>query len=159
MGYMERSTWNSFHVSSNVLYFVYVNLMEDFPQNSSSIFCSPMYLSFVDKLVYGELPSLYNSVVNGWVSLYVLVLGRADISVAFFGRRHKDKQYLCLSPLVTPLSLCCLSNFFFFEFYLWLLTCGAILKFINHVVSSFKKSTKWLLLVGCVVSYDQLCCL
>ena len=51
---MERSTWNSFHVSSNMSYFVYVNLMEDFPQNSPSIFWSSMYLLSVDKLVYGE---------------------------------------------------------------------------------------------------------
>ena len=82
MGCMMRSTWNSFPVSSNKSYFVYVNLMENFPQNSPSIIWSSMYLSSVDKLIYGGLPSLYNSAINGRVFLYVLVLGLVDISLA-----------------------------------------------------------------------------
>ena len=74
MGYMERCMWNSFHVLYNMSYFTYVNLMEDFPQNSPSIICSFMYLSSVDHLVYRELPMLYNLVINGRVGIILAAL-------------------------------------------------------------------------------------
>ena len=54
-----------FQVSCNVSYFAYVSLIENFPQNSPSIIWSSMHLSSIDHLVYRELPSLYNLVING----------------------------------------------------------------------------------------------
>ena len=66
--------WNSFLVLYNMSYFTYVNLMEDFPQNSPSIICSFMYLSSVDHLVYRELPMLYNLVINGRVGIILAAL-------------------------------------------------------------------------------------
>ena len=163
MGYMERCMWNSFLVLYNMSYFTYVNLMEDFPQNSPSIICSFMYLSSVDHLVYRELPMLYNPVINGRVgiilaALWTMTHGRVILSV--------NPHQLPPCPYVVCQSINFFfffnfefSNFWIFEFRIWLLTCSIILRFINHVISSFKKSATCFLLVGRVVSYDQLCCL
>ena len=84
MGYMGRRMWNFFHVLCNVSYFAHVNLMEDFLQNSPSMIHSSIYMSFIDTLVYGELPSPHDLVVHVQVFLCLLVLGRADIISSMF---------------------------------------------------------------------------
>ena len=65
-------------------YFAHVNLMEHFLQNSLSMIHSSIYMSFVDTLVYGELPSPHDLVVHVQVFLCLLVLGRADIISSMF---------------------------------------------------------------------------
>ena len=64
MGNMERCIWNFFHVLCNVLNFAYVNLTEDFLQNSPSMIHLSMYMSSVDTLIYGEFPLLHDLVVH-----------------------------------------------------------------------------------------------
>ena len=70
-GYIEHSMRNSFHISSNVSYFVYLNLMEDFQQNLPSVSCWSMYLPSIDILVYGELPSLAVWLGRLWTSVFI----------------------------------------------------------------------------------------
>ena len=84
--------WNFFHVSCNVSYFAYVNLIEDFLQNSLSMILLSIYMSSVDTLFHVIVVPLQVSIsfsslqrnIKYWVSHWANLNG-AHISVLVKG--------------------------------------------------------------------------
>ena len=162
IGYMRLCTWNFFHVSCNVSYFAYVNLMEDFSWNSPSVIHSSVFMLSLNILVHGEFPSWPNSVVYGRISLCVLVLGRAKVVSSMLWMTKQGWIILGTHPHQLPPCPCviCQSELLLF---FWI-PCLIVdmwhnPRYFNHVVSSFKKNAMWLLLVGHVVSHAKIYCL
>ena len=107
MGCMGHRTWNFFHISCNVSHLAHVNLMEYFLQNSPSIIHSSMYMSSIDTLVYGELPSWHDLVVDGRVPLCVLTLRQADMISSVFWTTTQGQITLSTYPHHNQLKMKC----------------------------------------------------
>ena len=93
-----------------------------------------------------------------WTSTFMsFVLGQADVTSSVFWTTTQGWVTLSVYPHQLLPCPCVVYNFFFFqifEFFTWLLTCSVILKFVYHVVSSFRANATCFLSVGRVVSYD-----